>query len=187
MNTIDMTAIIAKSAELDNNVALVNRELKRLASVKCRLKKAPGKITYQADMTACLQEEQLLKNVKGYLTEPRKTVSEFTQEDVDKLTYDEVCKAIRSIQSKKTHTKWAEDCLRDENGLFIPGSGPSYQEACRIEQMLVAHREMLEPVSKNAVSIVALKELLDTLKLCSDLDVETCIARIEAFLEGGEN
>lgn len=186
--TIDMTAVIAKSAELNNDLVKVNKELKRIASVKCRLKKAPGRLTYQADMTACLQEEQLLKNVKSYLDAPRKTVNDLTAADVAVMDYDEVCKAIRSIQSKKTHTKWAEDCVKDDNGLFIPGSGESYKEACRIERMLVTRRDELKPVGTTKISVSTLHTLIDELRLhVDDLSAADVLDRFESFLEGGEN
>lgn len=186
MANIDMTLVIAKAAELNNDLIEVNKALKRVASVKCRLKAAAGKPTFNDDMTRCLQEEQLLKHVKGYLTEPRKTVSNLTAEDVEAMNYDEVCKAIRSIQSKKTHTKWADDCKKDEDGLFIPGSGDAYKEACRIEAMLLERRQVLKPVGTTGFSKAALRDLIAELRLCSDLDVATCLDRIQAFVDGEE-
>lgn len=188
MTTIDMTAVIAKSTELGDDIVKVNKELKRIASVKCRLKKAPGRLTYQAEMTACLQEEQLLKNVRSYLTAPRKTVNDLTEEDIAVMNYDEVCKAIRSIQSKKTHTKWAEDCLRDEDGLYLPGTGESYKEACRIEGLLRARRDELKPVGTTNISVATIRTLVEELRLhVDDLDAADVLDRIEAFLEGGES
>lgn len=184
--TIDMTAVIAKCEELENDLVKVNRELKRIASIKCRLKKAPGRITFNDDMTKCLQEEQLLKHVKAYLDKPRKTVSDLTPEDVATMNYDEICRAIRSIQSKKTHTKWAEDCERDADGLYLPGTGAQYKEACRIEEMLRNRKSELDPVGTTGTSIAKLLELIESLRLCSDLDVATCLDRIEAYLTGGE-
>lgn len=185
--TIDMTAVVAKSRELGDDIVKVNKELKRVASVKCRLKKAPGRLTYQAEMTACLQEEQLLKNVKRYLVPSRKTVNELTAEDVAIMNYDEVCKALRSIQSKKTHTKWAEDCERNKDGTYIPGSGESYKEACRIEGMLKERRDELNPVGTTKISVASLRALLDELRFCDeDLEATDVLDRIEAFLEGGE-
>lgn len=185
--TVDMTAIIAKSAELNNDLVKVNKELKRIASVKCRLKKAPGRVTYQTDMTACLQEEQLLKNVKSYLDAPRKTVNDLTSDDIDAMNYDEVCRALRSIQSKKTHTKWAEDCQKDADGLYIPGSGDAYKEACRIEDMLKARRDVLKPVGTTRVSVASLRMLIDELRFCEDgLSASDVLDRIEAFFNGGE-
>lgn len=187
MTNIDMTLVIEKSAELNHDLVEVNKALKRVASVKCRLKAAAGHPDFNANMTACLQEEQLLKHVKGYLTEPRKTVNDLTAEDIEAMNYDEICKAIRSIQSKKTHTKWAEDCQKDENGLFIPGSGPAYKEACRIEAMLLERKHELKPVGTTGFSKAALRDLIAELRLCSDLDVTTCLDRIESFMEGGES
>ena len=179
----NMTEIVTKAAELENDLVQVKKELKRIASMKCRLKKMPGRKTYQEEMTKILQEEQLLKNVRDYLDDPKKNVNTLTLEDISIMGYDEVCKAIRSIQSKKTHTKWAEDCERDENGSYIPVTGDSYKEACRIERMLVARRDAIKPINNSEVRKSDLKELLENLRMCSDLDVETCIERIEQFLE----
>lgn len=187
MTNIDMTQVIAKATELNNSIVELNRALKRVASAKTRLNHSPGLPDYNAKMAAILQEEQLLKNVRSYLTEPRKTVNDLTAEDIAAMDYDEVCKAIRSIQTKKTHTKYAEDCQKDENGLFIPGSGAMFKEACRIEDMLKERREDLQPSGTLRFSKAALRELIATLRLCSDLDVKTCLDRIEAFMEGGES
>lgn len=186
MTNIDMTLVIEKAAELNNDLVEVNKALKRVASVKCRLKAAAGKPDFNENMTRCLQEEQLLKHVKGYLSEPRKTVNNLTAEDVEAMNYDEICKAIRSIQSKKTHTKWADDCKKDEDGMFIPGSGAMYKEACRIESMLLERKQELKPVGTTGFSKAALRDLIAELRLCSDLDVTTCLDRIESFIEGGE-
>lgn len=183
---VDMTAVIAKAAELNNNLGEVQKAIKACASTKCRLKKQPGRADYQTLMTACLQEEQLLKNVKSYLSqEPKKTVMHLDADDIADMSYDEIVRAIRSVQSKKTHTKWSDDCERDKDGNFIPGSGPAYKEACRIEQMLIDRKLELKP-NAAGFSKASLRELIDTLRVCSDLDVTTCLDRIEAFINGGE-
>lgn len=186
MTNIDMTLVIEKATELNNDIVEVNKALKRVASVKSRLKAAAGHPDFNANMTACLQEEQLLKHVKGYLTEPRKTVNDLTAEDIEAMNYDEVCKAIRSIQSKKTHTKWSTDCKTDEDGLIIPGTSPAYQEACRIESMLLDRKSVLKPVGTTGFSKAALRDLIAELRLCSDIDATTVLDRIASFIEGGD-
>lgn len=187
MTNIDMTLVIAKAEELNNDIIEVNKALKRVASVKCRLKSAAGKPSFNEDMTRCLQEEQLLKHVKGYLSEPHKTVSNLTAEDIANMDYDEVQRALNSIRSKKTHTRWAEDCMKDENGLFVPGTGAMFKEACRIEEMLKERKYELKPAGSTSFTKAALRELIANLRLCSDLDAATCLDRIEAFMEGGES
>lgn len=179
----NMTAIVTKSEELNNDLSLVQKEIKRIASVKCRLKKMPGRKTYNEEMTKILQEEQLLKSVRDYLAGPKKNINNVTPEDVENMDYDEVCKAIRSIQSKKTHTKWAEDCEKDEKGIYIPGSGPSYKEACRIEAMLIERRKELKPIDAEHIRKSDLLALLENIELASDMDVETCIQRIKDFIK----
>lgn len=170
---IDMTAIVTKANELDNDMTAVLKELKRVASIKCRLKKMPGRSDFQANMTAVLQEEELLKSVRSYIAGPRKNVNMLTQEEVDLMTLDEVMKAIRSIQSKKTHTKWLTT---------TPGDNDEYREACRIENMLKARREALAPKSNGYISKIELQGLLDYIKACGDITVNQCIARIEQYI-----
>ena len=170
----DMRAIVAEANRLDNSIENVNRELKRLASVKCRLKKMPGRSDFQANMTEVLLQEELLKNVKNYISGPRKTVNTLTQEEVNRMTLDEVVKAIKSIQSKKTHAKWQTT---------TPGDNDDFREACRIEEMLKARRDELNPHHGNSVSKHELFNFIATLRLCDDLDVETCLDRIEQFVE----
>jgi len=174
MNIIDTSAIGTKAAELNYDIDVVYRELKRVASIKCRLKKMPGKPSFNDEMARVLQEEQLLKNVRDYLNGPRKNVNMLTQEDIDIMTIDDVMKALKAIQSKKTHTKWLTT---------TPGDNDQYREACRIEDMLKARRDALQPKNCNIIHKSDLQRLLDTLKACSDLSAEECIARIEEYME----
>lgn len=137
--------IINKANELNNSVEAVYREIKKVASQKCRLKKMPGRIDYTIELQRIEAEEELLKQVRDYLKGPKKNVNTLTDEAIATMDYFAVCKALRCIQSKKTHTKYADDCLKDSKGLFIPGSGESYKEACRIESLLKARRDEVKP------------------------------------------
>jgi hypothetical protein len=181
------TEILTKATELNNDIFKVNKELKRIASVKCRLKKMPGRATFEIDLANVLKEEELLKSVRDYLVGPRKNVNTLDADEIALMDYEEVCKAIRSIQSKKTHTKLAEDCLKDDKGLFIPGSGDQYKEACRIEQMLLDRRAELKPVDNVRLRKSDLQALLDSMKCATDMTAEDVIERIEAFLKGGDD
>lgn len=148
---MELNMIIAKAAELGNSVEAVDKEIKRNASVRCRLSKMPGRSDYAVKMAEAEAENELLKAVRAHLKGSVKTVSTLTAEDIAKMDYVSVCSAIRSIQSKKTHTRWAEDCLRDEEGLYIPGTGEQYKEACRIEALLKDRRNELAPMKKAAL------------------------------------
>jgi hypothetical protein len=92
--------------KFENNVDLISKEIKRVQSIKCRLKKQKGKKSYEQEMTETLRYEEVLKEAKQLLDPKEKPVTMYTQEDVDKLDYDETIKAIRSIQSKKTLSKY---------------------------------------------------------------------------------
>lgn len=174
---IDMRKVVAAANDLDNSIENVNRELRKIATIKCRVKKSPGRSDFQENLTNILQKEELLKNVKSYLSGPRKTVFNLTQEEIDVMDIEEVIRAIKSIQSKKTHTKWQTT---------NPGDNDEYREACRVENMLKARRAQLEPKVTGVMSRVKLLAYLEVLRICDDLTVDECIEKIEWFVKGGE-
>ena len=182
---IEEMRVLQKAEELGNSVEAVTREIKRVASVKCRLNKMPGRSDYALKMASVTEEEELLKAVRDLLKGEPNNTSTLTEEKIASMEYDEVIKAIRSIQSKKTHTKYADYCLRDEEGLFIPGSGESYKEACRIEDMLKARREELKP-SVSRFSRAALLEYMETLDCDYAKGFETKYELLREFITNGE-
>jgi hypothetical protein len=170
----DMRAVAETATKFAHDVESVNRELKRIASVKCRIKKMPGRSDFQEKLTAALQYEELLKNVKAYIVGPRKNVNTITQEEVDLLTLDETMKALKAIQCKKTHTKW----LTTE-----PGENDEYREACRIEQMLKDHRDAIAPKRVGKLSKADAMAIIDTVTLGNDMTVDECLEHIKKLIE----
>lgn len=138
---IDLTAIEAVKTEFGGDLGLVKKELKRLQSVKCRLKKEKASPDYQSRMEAVLDREQVLKEVRSLLDPKEVKVPDFTQEDVDRLDYDQTMKAIKSIQSKK--------CL----SLQDPSAHgqAELEKAERVEKMLLEHKKMVKPVDDGLV------------------------------------
>jgi len=146
---IDMTEVLRVKDELGGDIVRVKRELKRLQSVKCRLKKQKSRADYQSLMTETVQKEQVLKEVRQLL-EPKKTaVPEFTQADVDELNFEDTMKAIKSIQSKK--------CLSQDDE-------HEYQKACRVEQMLLEHKKQVRPADETTVKKSEVRAILENLK-----------------------
>lgn len=150
------------AAEL-GTVEKVAKELKRIQSVKCRLKKQKGKSTYQSEMTEIIKKEQVLKEARQLLNPKEKPVTQYEQADVDQLDYDETIKAIRSIQSKKTLTRW----LTTEEG-----NNDEFRNAVRIEKMLIARREMIKPVDENNVRKTEIQTIIDTIEDSGKLSQE---------------
>lgn len=144
-----------KAIELGNDIEAVKRELKRVASVKCRLLKQKGLKDYEERREACLKEEQLLKEVRTYIVGTKKTVTTFEQADVDALTYDETVKALKSIQSKKSLTKWLTDA---------EGDNDEYRHACKIEEMLKEHVKSVKPIEDNTVRKSEIQRVIDTIE-----------------------
>lgn len=157
-NNVKLTQVAEVAKKFNGDLEAVKRELKRVASVKCRLKKQKAKPTYEQEMREVLAEYQLLKEVRDYLAPKKLTVTQMTADDIAKLTYDETVKAIKSIQSKKCNTQYLTDRIEDN---------VEYQEAVRIEEMLKAHREKIKPL-ENAVSKHSINEVVQHIENLED-------------------
>ena len=162
-----------KALELGNDVLKVQSELKRIPSVKCRLKKQKGKSTYQAEMEAVLAEEQLLKEVRQLLNPKEKSVTMFEQADVENLDYDETIKAIKSIQSKKTLTRW----LTTEEG-----NNDEFRNACRIEKMLLEHKAQVKPVDETTIRKTDLETIIETIESSGELSTDRIVEMLKGLL-----
>ena len=162
----------AKANEL-KTVENVAKELKRIQSIKCRLKKQKGKSTYEAEMTEVIKQEQLLKEVRQLLDPKEKPVTMYEQADVDQLDYDETIKAIRSIQSKKTLSRWLTD---------VEGDNDEFRNALKIEAMLIARREAIKPVDENNVRKTEVQTIIDTIEDSGELSQEKIIELLNSLL-----
>lgn len=79
----------------------LNKELKRTASNKTNLKKRKGCIDFNAELTNILAYEDLVKEVKYSLMNKGKTYFDFTEDDIDALSIDELERFRKGIASKK--------------------------------------------------------------------------------------
>lgn len=162
-----------KAIELGQDLEVVKRELKRVASVKCRLLKQKGRPDYEEAMESVLKEEQLLKEVRTYLVGSKKTVTTFNQEDVDQLTYDETVKALKSIQSKKSLTRWLT---------INEGDNDEFRNACKIEEMLKEHIKSVKPVEDNMVRKSDIQNVIDTIETTGDISTERILEMLKALV-----
>lgn len=162
-----------KAIELGQDLENVKRELKRVASVKCRLLKQKGRPDYEEAMESVLKEEQLLKEVRTYLVGSKKTVTTFVQEDVDQLTYDETVKALKSIQSKKSLTRWLT---------INEGDNDEFRNACNIEEMLKEHIKSVKPVEDNMVRKSDIQNVIDTIETTGDISTERILEMLKALV-----
>ena len=159
--------------KFDNDVEKIRKELKRVQSVKCRLKKQKGKSSYEKEMSEVLKYEQVLKEARQLLDPKEKPVTMYTQEDVNKLDYDETIKAIRSIQSKKTLTKWLTD---------VAGDNDEYRKACEIEKMLIERREKIKPVDNEYVRKTDVQTIIDTIESSGKLSQEKIVELLKRLI-----
>lgn len=167
-----LTKVEEKAKEF-GNVEEVAKELKRVQSAKCRLKKQKGKSSYEKDMGEVLKQEQLLKEVKQLLEPKDKPVTKYSQSDVEQLDYDETIKAIRSIQSKKTLSKWLTT---------IEGDNDEFRNAEKIEKMLIARRETIKPVDENNVRKSEVQTIIDTIEESGKLSQEKIVELLKTLV-----
>ena len=159
--------------EFGNNVDLVAKEIKRLQSAKCRLKKFKGRSDYDYKMDEILRKEEVLKEVKNLLEPKEKPVTMYEQEDVDMLDYDEAIKARRSIQSKKCLTRW----LTEKDG-----DNDEYRKACKIEEMLNEHISKLKPVDDDKyIRRTDLQTIIDTIEESGNLSQERILELLKSL------
>lgn len=155
------------------DLELIGKELKRIQSVKCRLKKQKGRSDYEEKMTEVLKEEQILKEARQLLDPKEKTVPEFTQEDVDRLDYDETMKAIKSIQSKKTLSRWLTD---------VEGDNDEYRNAVRVEEMLLEHKKQVRPVDESYIRKSDLVTIIETIESSGQVSQERIMEMLKGLL-----
>ena len=161
------------SVKFDNDVEKISKELKRVQPVKCRLKKQKGKSSYEKEMTETLRYEQVLKEARQLLEPREKSVTMYEQSDVDELDYDETIKAIRSIQSKKTLTKWLTTVENDND---------EYRKACEIEKMLIERRESTKPTDNEHVRKTELQTIVDTIESSGQLSQEKILELLKSLI-----
>lgn len=162
-----------KALELNNDIEIVKRELKRVASVKCRLLKQKGRPDYEMALEEVLKEEQLLKEVRTYITGSKKTVTTFEKADVDQLTYDETVKALKSIQSKKSLTRW----LTTEEG-----NNDEFRSACKIEEMLKEHIKQVKPIEDNTIRKSEIQNVIDLIETTGDISIEKVLEELKKLV-----
>jgi hypothetical protein len=153
---VELEKVVKCANELQMDLNLVKLELKRIQSVKCRLLKQKGKKGYKMEMMEILAREQLVKEARSYINPKEKNVTEMEKNDIDLLDWEKVNNAIRSIQSKKSNSKWLT-----EN----EGDNDIYRKACKIEEMLLERRKLVEPLKDgNLVKKVEIAKILTMLE-----------------------
>lgn len=159
--------------ELNNDLEKVAKEIKKVQSAKCRLLKQKGRMSYEEDMRKILEQEQILKEVRRLLDPKEKPVTQYEQEDVDRLDYDETIKAIKSIQSKKTISKWLTTTENDND---------EYRNAVRIEEMLKKHRDNIRPIEETVVRKSDLVTIIETIEDNHELSQERIVELLKGLL-----
>lgn len=157
MKSFDTITTPAQALAEFPSVDALNRELKRTASARCRY----GKDFRKKDLVPAIEAyEEVLRAAKAQLAPAKKGVPSLTADDIAGLDYDETCAAIRSIQSKKSNTKYLS---------AKPGDNDAYRAACEVEAMLKAHRDELDPTRGGTVKKSVLAALIERAEAGEDI------------------
>lgn len=159
--------------EFGNDPEKISLEIKRVQSVKCRLKKQKARKDYDSEMRKVLEQEQVLKEARQTLVPKKKPVTEYVQSDVDMLDFDETVKAIKSIQSKKCLSK-----LEDDD----PNDCEEYKRACEIECMLLEHKKQVRPIEDTTVRKTDVQTIIDTLQSSGKLDKDSVVELLKKLM-----
>lgn len=171
---INVKDVEMKAIEIGHDIDVLKRELKRVASVKCRLLKQKGRPDYELALEEVLKEEQLLKEVRTYIVGSKKVATTFTKEDIEKLTYDEARKARRTIQSKKSNTRWLTS---------VEGDNDEYRNACKIEEMINEHLKTVKPIEDNTVRKSEIQSIIDTIESTGKISIEKVLEMLKELVE----
>lgn len=169
----NLTQVQSIAEKFENDILKINQELKRIQSIKCRLKKQKGKSSYETEMTETIKYEQILKEARQLIEPKSKTVTTFEKEDIENLDYDETIKAIKSIQSKKTLTRWltTTECDNDE-----------YRNAVRIEKMLLEHKDNIKPIEETVVRKTDLMTIIETIESSGKLSQDKILEMLKSLI-----
>ena len=168
----DLKKIQETLTKFNNDIESINREIKKIQSIKCRLKKQKFKSSYNSEMSEILKYEQIVKEAKSLLNPREKFVTEYNEQDVNVLTLDQTIHAIRSIQSKKTLSKFLVENL-EENSI--------YQNAKTIEDLLIAHKNVLIQTNQDIdkVKKTEIVSIIETIENNETLSKEELIRLLE--------
>lgn len=146
---------IEELREMDLNE--LNKEMKKIGSNKCNLKKKKSVVNYEEELLDILSYEDLVKEVKNSLMNKGKSYFEYSFEDIEKLSIDELVRFRKGISSKK--------CL-DGNDVEI-------FERC--EELLEYSKKVLDEKrnkeEKELISKNELKKLIENYEMVGNIEL----------------
>lgn len=135
----------------------LNKVLKNISSNKTNLKKKKGIVDKEAELLRYLSYEDLVKEVKYSLMNKGKTYFEFSYEDIEALSIEELERFRKGISSKK--------CL----------DGNDFEILSRCEDLLEYSKQVLDRkrLEKNETIITKqeLRTVLDNYNMHNDISL----------------
>lgn len=150
-----------KSQE-DLDLDEINRRIRNIQSIKSKLKKQKTLSNYNYQMNLILQKEQILKEIRNFVKPEKIRATQITENNVKTLNLVETQKALKSLQSKKTHTKNYSD-------------NSEYLETCEKEQILIKHRQYLQNSNNSKLSVKDISDVINTLESLDNFDKENVL------------
>ena len=161
---------IEKIAKNYQNVDDVNKNIRNIQSKKSRLKKQKIRKDYNDQMTKLLKQEQLLKEVRDYFQPKEIFVTEYSEDYIKNLDYDQVNRALKSIQSKKSNTRY----LTDES---------EYLNAVKIETWLKNHKKSIKPLETNQVYKTDVEKIINEVENLKDISKDKVLEYLKDLIK----
>ena len=157
----------------NNDIELVNKRLKTLASQKSRLLPQKGRKDYNEKMNEILSEYQALTEVKRLIEPKKKSSLDLTQDDINMMTFDEVKNMRNNIASHMSRTRHITE---------IPGDNDEYRHAKRIDDMLKERERLVKPIEDTVIRKSDVQMIIDTIKAAGNLSNERIIELLEGLI-----
>lgn len=154
-----------KRSELEKmDLMELNKELKRIASLKCNLKKRKiGEEEKQKKLVEILKEEDLVKEVKNSKLNKGKGYYEFEKDDIDKLDKEGLIRFRKGIASKKCIDGSDEEVYKRCEALLEYSKVKLEEKRDREERNLI-RKDEIRKVIENAEINKSLELLIEALK-----------------------
>lgn len=135
----------------------LNKELKRVGSLKCNLKKRKGVVNYEESLREILKYEDEVKEVKYSLMNKGKSYYEMNESEIEVMSVDELVRFRKGVSSKK--------CL--------DGGDSEVLERC--ERLLKFSKEVLDrkrdKEEKDLISRNEIRKLLENYEMVGNVEL----------------
>lgn len=137
------------------DVVELEKKIRSISSMKCRYRKMENKLE---EMERLVVEERIIREILNEGKEKKVVIYERRKDEIDCMSYEEVFKGIKNIDSILCIERSKEDKYKDENKI---------RKCDEVREWLVERRNV---VSGNNLGLVKISDVLRKMEDVSSLD-----------------